>query len=112
MDVEVPENVVVGKLDALASWHRNLAGLFSMAFGASTRITRDGDLSLFAVTGSGFVYAVIFHGHQRHCTADGCHARIGDDGTVYPSQQDAAVLDHQHTPSYPLGGPQPGFCDA
>ncbi len=95
-------------LDALHSWHRNLAGLFSMSFGAATTITRDGDLSLFACTGSGFVYAVIFHGHQRYCTADGCHARIGDDGTVYPSHQGAPIADHEHTPSYPLNTTQPG----
>src|SRR5439155_1658355 len=55
-------------LDALHSWHHHLLGLFSMAFGADTRITRDGELSLCATTGSGFVYAIIFHGHLRHCT--------------------------------------------
>ena len=95
-------------LDALHSWHHHAVGLFSMAFGADTRITRDGDLSLFASTGSGFVYAVIFHGQRRHCTADGCHTMIGDDGIAYPSHRDAPVLDHDHTPSYPVGWPQPG----
>src|SRR5437870_2938028 len=48
-------------LDALHSWHHHVIGLFSMAFGADTRISRDGELSLFAATGSGFVYGVIFH---------------------------------------------------
>ena len=93
--------------DALRSWHRNLILLFGLGFGDHTRVSRDGHMSLFAHTSSGFVYAIIFHGHQRHCTTPGCAARINDDGTV-PDTDATTVLDHEHTPSYPLDAPQPG----
>jgi hypothetical protein len=93
---------------ALHSWHRSLAGLFSMDFGADTQISRDGELSLFVRTASGLVYALIHHGADRHCTDDGCHTLIGDDGTTRPASTGATVLDHEHTPSYPTDAPQPG----
>ncbi len=93
---------------ALHSWHRNLAGLFTMNTGADTHITRDGDLSLFVRTGSGLVYALIFHGATRRCTDPQCEALLDDDGAARPRHSSASVLKHDHTPSYPVGAPRPG----
>ncbi|MEV0734082.1 hypothetical protein [Polymorphospora sp. NPDC050346] len=95
-------------LEALTSWHHQLARLFSMAFGARTKISRDGSRSLFVHTASGFTFAVIFHGSRRHCTEQACAATIRDDGTACPPRPGAAILAHDHTPSYPLDAPQPG----
>jgi len=94
--------------DALASWHRQLSHLFSMATGAHTTVRRDGDLSLVVTTASGLTFGLIFHGHHRHCTDPGCRAQISDDGTASPFTTGAPVLDHEHNPSYPLGAPRPG----
>jgi hypothetical protein len=95
-------------LDALDSWHRHLSHLFALGFGAHTRISRDGDLSLFVRTACGLVYAVIFHGEDRRCTDPACRALIGDDGTTPAYSSTSTVLDHEHTPTYPLGAPRPG----
>jgi hypothetical protein len=103
---------------ALDSWHRQLAGLFSTGRGSEASIQRDGRLSLYVTTGSGFVYGVIFHGQQRRCTAPGCSAIADDDpqdpttATWRPSRRDATVLDHEHQPSYPIGAAQPGTWSA
>jgi len=94
--------------DALHSWHRDLAALVTMNTGAHTQVSKDGSLSLFAHTSSGLVYALIFHGATRHCTTPGCDTLIADDATTRPSHTDAAVLNHEHTPSYPIDGPRPG----
>jgi hypothetical protein len=95
-------------LDALESWHRYLSRLFALGFGAHTRVSRDGDLSLFVHTESGFVYAVIFHSAHRRCTDPACGALIADDGTATAYSSTRPVLDHEHTPTYPLGAPRPG----
>lgn len=91
--------------EALASWQHCLTSVFSMGFGAETRITVDGNLSLLVTCASGFVYAIIFHGQQRRCTITGCPATIRDDGTTDPP---ATPDGHEHRPSYPLDGPRPG----
>jgi hypothetical protein len=93
-------------LDALESWHRHLSHLFDLGFGAHTRVSRDGDLSLFVHTACGLVYAVIFHGQHRRCTDPACGALIADHGAT--SAFTSTVLDHEHTPTYPLGAPRPG----
>jgi hypothetical protein len=36
-----------------------------MGFGADTRVSKDGDLSLLVSCASGFVYGVIFHRDHR-----------------------------------------------
>jgi len=95
-------------LDAFTSWHHQLARLFSMTFGADTRISKDGPLSLFVSTGGGFVFGVLFHGAWRRCTTDGCAAVLGDHGMAYPPYSGAPVMEHEHAPSYPLDAPQPG----
>jgi hypothetical protein len=95
-------------LDAFDSWHRQLAGLFGMGLGARTRVSKDGERSLLVCTASGITFGVIFHGARRRCLADNCAATIGDDGRACPPYQGAPVLDHEHTPSYPLDAPQPG----
>ena len=95
-------------LDALESWHRHLSHLYALGFGAHTRVSRDGDLSLFVDTACGLVYAVIFHGQQRRCADPACAALIADDGTATTYTSTKPVLDHEHTPTYPLDAPRPG----
>lgn len=46
---------------AATSLAQNVARLFGGFFGQHQKITRDGDLSLFVGTSSGFVYGMIFH---------------------------------------------------
>lgn len=53
---------------ALESWSSNVSKLFGMFFGGESRVTKDGNLSLFVSTSSGFVYGVIFH--QTHYRVD------------------------------------------
>jgi hypothetical protein len=65
---------------ALFSWHRNLTAVLTMNTGPHTRVSSDGELSLFVNTSSGLVYGLIFHGATRHCTTPGCHTLIADDG--------------------------------
>ena len=77
-----------------------------MALGASARVSRDSDLSLLVNTSTGFTYGVIFHPDRRRCTQPGCTALIADDGTARTRVM--ACPDENHTPSYPLDGPQPG----
>jgi hypothetical protein len=93
---------------ALHSWHRNLAAILTMNTGSNTFVSKDGELSLFVRTSSGLVYGLIFHAATRYCTSDGCDALITDDGTARPAHTGAAVRDHKHTPSYPVGAPRPG----
>lgn len=93
-------------LDALHSWLRCLHLLLSMNLGAATAISKDGPLGLFVRTGSGLIYAVIFHPVPRRCIVAGCGQPIADDGTTLPAATSVAA--HQHQPSYPLDGPQPG----
>lgn len=92
--------------DAIRSWERQLVRLFSMALGASARVSRDGDLSLLVTTSTGFTYGIIFHPVRRRCTVAGCTALIGDDGTIRAHGR--ACPDENHTPSHPLDAPQPG----
>lgn len=94
---------------ATASWMTSLSRLFSMSFGADTRVRRDGNLSLLITTGSGFVYALIFHGDTRRCTAgDGCTALIDGNGNAHTISQNGIVAEHEHQPSFPLDAPRPG----
>ncbi len=93
---------------ALVSWHRQLAGLFSMRLGADTQVTADGAMSLFVHTGSGYVYAIVWHGDRRRCTVDGCTVTIRDDGTADTRVTGAPTPEHEHQPSYPLDAPHPG----
>lgn len=93
-------------LDAIRSWEQQLTRLFSMALGASARVSRDSDLSLLVTTSTGFTYGIIFHPDRRRCTVAGCTALIADDGTT--RAHGPACPDENHTPSYPLDAPQPG----
>jgi hypothetical protein len=95
-------------LDALESWHTQLSHLFALGLGAHTRISRDGKLSLLVHTGSGVVCAVVFHGQHRRCTDPACGALIAEDGTASANTRTSTVLNHEHTPTYPLGAPRPG----
>jgi hypothetical protein len=93
---------------AQQSWHRNLTQLLLLNTGAETHISRDGDRSLFIRTSSGLTFGLIFHATTRRCTTDGCDTLIDDHGAARPAQPDALVRDHEHTPTYPVGAPQPG----
>ena len=93
---------------AVHSWHCNLTSLLTMNTGGHTIVSRDGDLSLFIRAGNGLVFALIFHEAARRCTGKGCAALIDDDGTTRPAWNGAAVRDHKHTPTYPVGAPRPG----
>jgi hypothetical protein len=93
-------------LNAIQSWHAQLPKLFSMAFGASARISRDDELSLLVTTSTRFTYGIIFHPDRRRCTVPGCTALIADDGTARASGP--ACPEEHHTPSFPLDAPEPG----
>jgi len=95
-------------LDALHSWHRALAGLFSRHSGTDTTVSKDGPLSLLVRTAGGLVYAVIWHGTARRCTEADCDAVIDDDGSTRPGHSGGLVAEHRHRPSHPLGVAQPG----
>jgi hypothetical protein len=96
-------------LDAVASWQRNVSHLFSMGFGADTRVSKDGELNLLVCSGSGLVYAIVFHPDQRRCTRPGCQAVIDDDGRAWTYRpEDPRCADDRHEPSYPLDVPAPG----
>ena len=95
--------------DAAGSWLKNLTQMFSMAFGAQTRVSRDGELSLLVCSATGFTYGIIFHPDRRRCTRAGCKAVINDDGHAWTYMPDDATCpDGHHAPSYPLDAPQPG----
>jgi hypothetical protein len=95
-------------LDAVRTWQRGISTVFSMAFGATTQITRDGPLSLL-ITSTGHTYALIFHPDPRVCTNRGCGAVIDDNGNAHPPRTGTAPCpDGQHHPAYPLDAPQPG----
>ncbi|MBF6333158.1 hypothetical protein [Nocardia transvalensis] len=94
-------------LDAMRSWHSLVVGLFTTRRGADTTVTRDGRLSLL-VSCDHLIYAAVFHGWRRNCTDPACHATASDDGSWRKPYDDAPILDHAHTPSYPFDAPQPG----
>jgi hypothetical protein len=94
---------------AARSWQHNLAQVFSMTFGAQTRISRDGDLSLLVSSSTGFTYGIIFHPDRRRCTRPGCKAIIRDSGDAWTyAPDDPVCAGGDHVPSYPLDAPQPG----
>jgi hypothetical protein len=96
-------------LDAVRTWQRGICAVFSMTFGATTRIMRDGPLSLLVHSSSGFTYALIFHPVPRICTEPGCSAPIDDAGNARPPRIGAVLCsDGRHRPSYPLDAPKPG----
>lgn len=94
---------------AADTWYTALPFLFRMDLGSDTRIAAAGDLSLTVATGGGMRYTVAFEPTPRVCTDPGCHAVIEDDSTA-PHATDSirGVLEHEHTPIYPLDSPQPG----
>jgi hypothetical protein len=92
---------------AADSWHDRLAGLLSANTGADTHVNSYGNLGLLVRTSSGLFYALVFHADPRHCTTTECGALIDDDATPRAART-STVLDHDHTPSYPVGAPTPG----
>lgn len=90
-------------VDAVAS----LAHISASLIGWGTlRVSKDGDLSLFCNTG-GFVFGLIWHGIQRRCTVEGCHAYANDDGHVWTYNRDHHRCDN-HKWAFPLDAPRPG----
>ena len=67
----------------------------------------DGALSLYVSTDNADHYGIVFE-PMRHCTVAGCDAVTAADGQWQPNRPHAAVIDHEHQPSHPAGGPQPG----
>jgi hypothetical protein len=50
----------------LTSWSRQVSMLFNTFFGATSTVTKDGELSLYVSTTKGFEYGLIFHpAHYR-----------------------------------------------
>jgi len=47
-------------LNAVRTWQRGICTVFSMIFGAATRISRHGPMSLLINSSSGYVYALVF----------------------------------------------------
>ncbi|GLZ00806.1 hypothetical protein Acsp02_80580 [Actinoplanes sp. NBRC 103695] len=94
--------------NAAASWSLQLTHLISVPPGAHRVLHPDGPLSLYVSTNDASHYGVAFEPIARHCIVAGCHAVAVADGQWQPSRPDATVLDHEHQPSYPADGPQPG----
>lgn len=93
--------------EAAESLARQVVTIFAQPWAEEVRVSRDGALSLL-VTG-GLTYGVIWHGRRRSCTTDGCGAQIEDDGRVWTfSREHYPILEHEHTPTYPLTVAQPG----
>ncbi|MFB9832845.1 hypothetical protein ACFFNX_11690 [Actinoallomurus acaciae] len=94
-------------LRAVLTLQRGICTVFSMAFGAGTRITRRGPMSLLITSSSGYVYGLDFHPDPRICLNPGCGALI--DANTPPSQTASAPCPAgRHRPSYPAEAPQPG----
>lgn len=94
--------------DAAASWSRQLTALISAQPGAHRVLHSDGPLSLYVSTGDAGHYGIVFEPLARHCTVEGCQAVSAAHGQWQPSHRDATVIDHEHQPSHPVDGPQPG----
>jgi hypothetical protein len=94
--------------EAADSWQRALTAIITMNLGTMTLVSKDGPMSLLVRTGSGLVYAAIFHPAVRRCTVAGCGADLRDDGTIQPGHVGTPAPEHQHIASYPLDGPRPG----
>jgi hypothetical protein len=94
--------------DAAASWSLQLTALISAPPGVHRVLHPDGPLSLYVSTDDAGHYGIVFEPIARHCTVAGCHAVTAADGQWQPSCPDAVVMDHEHQPSHPIDGPQPG----
>lgn len=97
--------------EAWISFGNQFATLVGSPLATASSVQRDGDLSLYVspTTGPGIVFGLIWHGRKRTCTTEGCYAWIADDGSTSTwSREQAPILEHEHTPSYPLDAPQPG----
>jgi hypothetical protein len=91
---------------AADSWNDLLAVLLTAH--PHARVTGHGDLGLLIAATGGTAWALTYRPDTRRCTTAGCQAVIDNDATARAPSPDATVLDHQHTPSYPLDGPAPG----
>ena len=96
---------------AADSWHQQLTTLLGTQLAARTVVHSDEPLSLSVTTDSGTGFEIVFRGEPRRCTTTGCHA-VADLSSTEPEWRsaapDAAVLDHDHQPSYPFDSPPPG----
>ncbi|UQU67389.1 hypothetical protein COUCH_14445 [Couchioplanes caeruleus] len=94
--------------DAAASWSLQLTALISAPNGVRRVLHPDGPLSLYVSTDDAGHYGIVFEPLTRHCTVAGCHAVTAAGDQWQPSRPDAVVIDHEHQPSHPADGPQPG----
>ena len=94
--------------NAAASWSLQLTALISAPPGVHRVLHPDGPLSLYVSTDDAGHYGIVFEPLARHCTVAGCHAVTAAGGQWQPSCPDAVVIDHEHQPSHPADGPQPG----
>ncbi len=94
--------------DAAASWSLQLTNLINVPPGVHRVLHPDGPLSLYVSTDDADHYGIVFEPIARYCTVADCHAVAVADGPWQTSCPDATVLDHEHQPSYPIDGPQPG----
>jgi hypothetical protein len=97
-------------VEAATSWLSGLNQIINEASGPNVRVDRAaGDLSLLVHAGDDYAFTLIFHGDSRRCVAgDGCTAVIADDGSAHAPYPLTAVAEHEHAPSFPLEGPEPG----
>jgi len=97
--------------NAADSWHQQLTTLLGTQLAARTVVHTDGPLSLSVNTDAGTGFEIVFRGEACRCTTPGCHA-IADPPSAEPQWRPAtpgaAVLDHDHQPSYPYDSAQPG----
>ena len=100
-------------------WHIEAAASFAritrdLVGFRNLRVTKDGPLSLLGIAynkspAGGLTFGLIFHGVDRRCTKDDCHAILSDEGNVWKYMPDYSVCeDGEHSWLFPLGAPRPG----
>lgn len=97
--------------NAADSWRQQLTTLLGTQLAARAVVHTDAPLSLSVSADAGTGYEIVFRGEPCRCTTPGCHAitdPAGPQPQWRPDGPGAAVLDHDHQPSYPLDSPQPG----
>lgn len=99
-------------LAAASSWQNALARILGASCRGSTLVQPAGPLSLFVSADTEPGFAVTFASQPRRCTRPGCQAIRAEAADAQPLWQPATpaapVGEHDHEPSYPLDGPQPG----
>lgn len=102
-------------IEAARTWQHALSNLFGRPWADQVRVFRDGPAgSVNLLVTGGMTLGIIFHQATRHCTNEGCSARIQDDGTVWTFNTGDRVCaspndgSPRHNLSWPLDAPNPG----